>query len=464
MIRNLISFVAVIFLLSCSPSQVADQAPASSEATQAAVDNTPDWLKTANLYEVNIRQYTPEGTFSAFEAHLPRLQEMGVKILWLMPISPISETKRKGTLGSYYAVSDFREINAEFGDESSFRSLVEKTHELDMKIILDWVPHHTGWDHTWIKEHPEYYSKDEEGNIVDPINEETGEPWDWTDVAELDLENPEMRKEMTADMKYWIEAYEIDGYRVDHAHRVPLDYWQEIIPEIKSLGRELFLLAEGEDPWLRNRAGFDATYSWHFHHTLNDIAQGRKNANAIDYLLWNDRNAYAHGFHIYFTSNHDENSWAGTVMERMGDGHQTFAVLCHTIDGMPLIYSGQEEPLRKRLEFFEKDPIEWKNYAYADFYWILQNEKVRNEALWNGEFGGPPVRINRSKEVYAFKREKNGDKLVVIINLTGETQITTLDEAVSSMVDIFHSQEVEIGAGADIQLDPWEYLVLSNMD
>ncbi|MDH3649308.1 MAG: alpha-amylase family glycosyl hydrolase [Saprospiraceae bacterium] len=453
----------LLFLFSCSPIQSSDETSAQIQQAAAGSDQTPEWIHTGNLYEVNIRQYTPEGTFAAFETHLPRLRDMGIKILWLMPISPISQAKRKGTLGSYYAVSDFRQINPEFGNEETLHSLIQKIHELDMKVVLDWVPHHTGWDHTWITEHPEYYSTDENGNIIDPINEETGEPWDWTDVAELKLDNREMRKAMAEDMKYWITEFQIDGYRIDHAHRVPLDYWQQLIPQVKSLGREIFLLAEGEDPWLRNRAGFDATYSWHFHHTMNDIAQGRKNANALDYLLWNDRNAYAKGFHVYFTSNHDENSWAGTVMERMGDGHKAFAVLCSTIDGMPLIYSGQEEPLQKRLEFFEKDAIEWKDYRYANLYKTLSAEKVRNEALWNGEAGGRPIRINQSKEVFAFKREKNEDSIVVLLNLTDDIQITQLTETVESHMDIFTDESITIRAESDVVLQPWEFLVLSRV-
>ena len=422
----------------------------------------PDWSKNANLYEVNIRQYTPEGTFDAFSRHLPRLKKMGVDILWLMPIHPISEPKRKGTLGSYYAVSDFRAVNPLFGNHESFKKLVDSVHAQGMHLILDWVPHHTGWDHPWIKDHPEFYNKNENGEIRDPINEETGEPWGWTDVAELNLENPAMRRQIIDDMIYWIQEYNVDGFRVDHAHGVPADYWDEVSNTLASLHKPLFMLAEGEESYLRNDSSFVAGYAWKFHHATNDIARGEKTVNHLDTLLEEDRKKYTYGYNIYFTSNHDENSWAGTEFERMGDGHKAFAALCATIDGMPLLYSGQEEPLKKRLAFFEKDTIPFGSYAYEDFYATLLNLKKNNRALWNGQDGGLSKRINTSDHVYAFMREKDGDSFVGIFNLTNKPQKTQLVIPVRDMKNVFSEQVADIPPSDEIMLGPWEFMLFTN--
>lgn len=436
----------------------------ATKETQRMADRItpPTWSKSANIYEVNIRQYTPEGTFEAFRQHLPRLKKMGVDILWLMPIHPISATKRKGTLGSYYAVSDFRAINPLFGDTNDFHRLVDSVHALNMHIIIDWVPHHTGWDHPWIKNHPEYYNKNAKGEIRDPINEETGESWGWTDVAELNLSNPEMRRQIIDDMIFWIEGYNIDGFRVDHALGEPADYWDEVSKTLAGLNKPLFMLAEGEELYLRNDSSFVAGYAWKFHHMMNDIARGDKNVNALDTILSYDRNHYTYGYNMYFITNHDENSWAGTEFERMGDGAKTFAALSATIDGIPLIYSGQEEPLRKRLSFFEKDTIPFKNYEYAPFYTTLLNLKKVNKALWNGEDGGLSQRINVSDHVYAFMREKDGDRFIGIFNLSGKPQTTKLQVPIKDMHIVFTGKELTLAKGEEVTLAPWEFFLFSN--
>jgi glycosidase len=461
--KFLIAICALVLgLTGCKKSE--DATAATQTAPEGKKIQTPDWAKNATIYEMNIRQYTPEGTFKAIQPHLDRLADMGVKIVWLMPIHPISKTKRKGTLGSYYAVSGFRDVNPEYGTLYDLKVLVNEIHNRGMKVILDWVPHHTGWDHPWIKEHPEYYSHDAAGNIIDPINEETGEPWGWTDVAELKLDNPDMRKAIIGDMKYWIQEVGIDGYRVDHAHGLTDDYWNEVSDSLSRMGTPIFMLAEGEEPRLRNKENFVMTYAWKFHHAMNDVAQGKRNVNIFDTLLMRDKETYFTGYPMYFTSNHDENSWAGTEMERMGEGYKAFAVLSATIDGMPLVYSGQEEPLKKRLEFFEKDPIQWKDYAYHDFYKALLDLKKRNVAIWNGGYGARPVRINTSDHVYAFKRNRD-DKyfVVVILNLSAQEQKTTLTEDTGLLRNIFDNKMISISKDEEITLKPWEYIVLSNI-
>jgi len=449
--------MTIMHAVSCKPS-----ASHTEEESLANRVTPPEWSKSANIYEVNIRQYTPEGTFEAFRQHLPRLKKMGVDILWLMPIHPISVPKRKGTLGSYYAVSDFRAINPLFGDHKDFQRLVDSAHALDMHLIIDWVPHHTGWDHPWIKDHPDFYNKNDKGEIRDPINEETGEPWGWTDVAELNVSSPGMRRQIIDDMIYWILEYHIDGFRVDHALGLPPDYWDEVSKTLAGLNKPLFMLAEGEEPYLRNDSSFVAGYAWKFHHMMNDIAKGEKSVNHLDSILADERKHYTYGYNMYFTSNHDENSWAGTEFERMGDGAKAFAALSSTIDGMPLIYSGQEEPLKKRLAFFEKDTIPFRNFEMESFYTTLLDLKKKNKALWNGADGGLSKRINTSDHVYAFMRQKDGDKFIGVFNLSDKPQVTKLDVPVDKMHLVADNKEITLSAGSEITLAPWEYFLFSN--
>ncbi len=281
-------------------------------------------------------------------------------------------------------------------------------------------------------------------------------------MAELNLENQEMRRQVIDDMIFWIEEYNVDGYRVDHAHGVHAEYWDEVSNTLGALNRPLFMLAEGEEPYLRNDSSFVATYAWKIHHKMNDIAKGNASVNELDTLLADERTHYTYGYHMYFTSNHDENSWAGTEFERMGDGHKTFAALCHTLDGMPLIYSGQEEPLNKRLEFFEKDTIPFGDYAYEDFYRTLNELKHTNRALWNGEHGGLSKRINQSDKVYAFVREKDGDQFVGIFNLSDKAQKTKLDLSDRTLQNVFSGEDVALKQGEEISLAPWEFILLSN--
>ena len=420
--------------------------------------NLPEWAKNANIYEVNIRQYTPDGTFNAFKKHLPRLKKMGVDILWFMPIYPISETRKKGSLGSYYAVSDFRNTNPKFGTLDDFKVIIKEAHALGMKVILDWVPNHTGWDHVWIKNHPDYYTKDASGNITDPLNEH-GQSMGWNDVADLNYDNDQMRNEMVSDMIFWLKEYQIDGFRHDMALLVPLDFWQKTIVKLKAVKHDLFMLAESEIHDHLNQDCFHAIYGWSLHHTLNDIAKGKKNASAIDDWYTYERPKAIKGLFMQFTSNHDENSWSGSEIERMGEAHKAFAVLVNTLDGIPLTYSGQEEPMPKRLEFFEKDDIGFKNYNYEDFYTKLNTTKHENPALWNANYGGPIKRIMKNDHVFAFVREKDGNKVTVIINLSKQKQTIVSDTDING-TDIFSGKKINLLKGFECSLAPWEYLVI----
>jgi glycosidase len=466
---NLTLIVFFALLLSCgSNSQSQEGTTGESVSDQsknvaALMDgNVPVWAKNANMYEVNIRQFTPEGTFSAFATHIPRLKKMGVDILWLMPVYPISETKKKGSLGSYYAVSDFAKVNPEFGTLAEFQAMVDAVHAAGMKIILDFVPNHTGWDHVWITEHPNYYSKDADGNIVDPIDPSTGKSWGWTDVADLNFDNAEMRKAMIDDMLYWIEEEQIDGYRMDVAHGVPVNFWGEVSSALTNAKPDIFMLAESEVEELRNKDYFQTDYGWEFHHIINDIAKGTKNPTHIKEWYESNQAKYNSGWHIQFTSNHDENSWAGSTKERMGDSHDALAALAYTIEGMPLIYGGQEEPLEKRLEFFEKDDIGFGKYEKADFFAKILKEKHQNKALWNGEFGGKVEFIHVDEQVLVYKRVKDGDIALCLFNLSDKPASFMVKEAAAGFRNVMTGESKSLTANSELNLEPWEYAVLSN--
>lgn len=454
--------IVVFFGVSCKRDASAVQTPVAPLEPSAAA---PEWAYSANIYEVNVRQYTPEGTFKAFAGHLPRLSEMGVDILWFMPIFPVSEERRKGTLGSYYAVADFTKVNPEFGTMEDFRAIVGEAHRLGMRVILDWVPNHTGWDHPWITDHPDYYTRNEEGGIIDPIDPKTGESWGWTDVADLNYDNPELRKAMIADMLFWLREVGTDGFRCDVASEVPDDFWREAVPQLRGQKPDVFMLAEAEHPPHRNEELFAMSYGWSFHHLLNEIAQGEAKASDIGKWLKEDRAKFRKGYHMHFITNHDENSWNGTEFERMGDALKAMAVLAFTFDGMPLIYSGQEAGLNKRLAFFEKDTIAWDNlHTYEPFYRTLLDLKRKNKALWNGAAGSEPVivPVEDDSKVLVYVREKEGNKVLVLLNLSPESQDVVLNakDLEGSYSNIFANSTTAIAAGTSIKLNAWDYVVL----
>lgn len=420
----------------------------------------PDWLKSANIYEVNIRQYTPEGTMNAFAKHLPRLKDMGVDILWLMPVFPISKAKRKGPMGSYYAVANYKTINPDLGTMDDFKNLVEKIHHLGMKVILDWVPNHTGWDNPWITNHPEWYTQDANNNIIHPTKT------DWTDVADLNYESNDMKNAMVDAYQFWLKKG-IDGFRNDMAGMVPLDFWIEMRPALEKIKPDVFMLAEWEDEPLHFDVCFNMNYAWKFHHLLNDIAKEEKDAQDVYKLLTEERKTFPeNAIRMRFVTNHDENAWAGSAPERMGKAAKALTILAHTFEGMPLIYSGQEAGLNRKLKFFEKDEIDWTDLSEANFYKELLTLKHKNKALWNGTQGGKiqllPI---TNHNILGFIREKSGDKVIVIINLSATAQrvaFATNQLTRDNYIDIFTKEEYQLKHYLNNEFSPWQYIVWSN--
>jgi glycosidase len=414
----------------------------------------PEWSYDKAIYEVNVRQYTEEGNFKAFEKRLPRLKELGADILWLMPIHPIGEKNRKGTLGSYYSVKDYKAVNPEFGTLDEFKSLVKMVHKMGMYVIIDWVANHTAWDSRWIEEHPEFYAQDSLGNIISPNP-------DWTDVADLNFDNKELWTEMIDVLKFWVEECDIDGYRCDVAGMVPTEFWIEARTELEKI-KNVFMLAEWDTPEVH--LAFDMTYDWDLHHILNGIVKDEKTAiDLIEHLNENEKDFPANAFRMQFTSNHDENSWNGTEFERLGDGVETFAVLTCLIPDMPLVYSGQEAGNNKRLSFFEKDLVEWKEDKLFEIYSKLFQLKKNNKALRNGEQGGELNYIESSdeKNIFAFTRSAEKDKILAIFNLSNKPiEVELTAEALQGNYKNYFTGKLESFAIKEsFNLQPWEYRI-----
>jgi glycosidase len=412
------------------------------------------WSADSNIYEVNLRQYTPEGTFRAFETHLPRLRDMGIEMLWFMPITPISLKGRIGSLGSYYACSDYLSVNSEFGVLEDFKSLVQSAHRLGFKVLIDWVANHTGWDHRWTIEHPEFYRRNADGNFFDAHG--------WQDVIDLNYELPLLHETMIQCMKFWVDTCDIDGFRCDMAMLVPLNFWKEARSSLDQL-KPLFWLAECEDPTYHEV--FDASYTWKFLHRMEGYWKKTAGLDDLYSVLqfYNDQFP-PHAMRAYFTSNHDENSHSGSEYERLGDAAIPFAVFCCTWNGIPLIYSGQELPNTKSLKFFDKDVIDWKTpCALHDFYKTLLQLRKKNPALRSGD---PVVSTlivpnNANQQVISFLRRYQEKEILVILNLSAsEVSLIISSAAVSGLFNnIFINESLNFDSGKAIVLKPWDYKV-----
>lgn len=372
------------------------------------------WVRATNVYEVNTRQYTKEGNFAAFRLHMERLKDMGVETLWFMPITPISQLKRKGTLGSYYACSDYTSVNPEFGTLDEFKELVQYAHALGMKVIIDWVANHTGADHQWTIHHPDYYIKNEQGAFYDKHG--------WDDVIDLDYQNPELRKAMIEAMAFWIKECDLDGFRCDMAMLVPVDFWIEARTYLDQI-KPLFWLAECDqwnDPIYCE--AFDATYSWKWMHTTETHYKTGVPMLEMHYVLYEYERQNAHAIRALFTSNHDENSWNGTEYEKYGKMAHPLAVFSSTWNGIPLIYSGQELPNHKRLAFFDKDDIEWTaKPALHDFYKKLLALHKQHPALRasSTEVTTQLLQTEHPDKILCFVRRSEGREVFVMLNFSG---------------------------------------------
>ncbi len=449
----LIAFI--IFFASCKQNDNTDQSAIKS-LVQSQVKHV-DWSKNAVIYEVNIRQYTPEGTFKAFtDNHIARLKDLGIDILWIMPIHPIGLKNRKESpksLGSYYSVQDYLKVNPGFGTLDDFKALVNKAHEAGMHVIIDWVANHSACDNPWVTEHPEWYAKDSLGNFASPF--------DWTDVYQLNYKVPELQTAMIDAMKYWLKETNIDGFRCDVAGMVPQEFWEKARKELDQI-KPVFMLAENEDKPKLLKNAFDMNYGWYMHHLMNEIAKGKENVTSLEKYYKLEDSLYSKDcYRMHFITNHDENSWNGTEFERMGEGAKTFAVMTFTIPGMPLLYTGQEVGMNKRLKFFDKDQVDSTQNGYPEFYKSLIALKKSNNLFASGANGGDfKILPLDNKNVFAFKRFRDDLEAYVFLNLSANQQQITVPKGLAGAYnDYFAKGSAVLNEEETVNLEPWGYKV-----
>lgn len=426
--------------------------------------NHPDWTRNAVIYQINTRQFTPEGTFAAAQNHLPRLAELGVDILWLMPVHPIGEVKRKGTLGSPYAVKDYRGVNREFGTVEDLRGFVEAAHALDMVVILDWVANHTAWDHPAITSHRDWYTRDAAGEMQHPPGT------DWTDVADLNFDDEALRVTMAQDMAYWVRVVGVDGFRADVAEFVPLDFWEDVRVLLEA-EKPVFLLAEGETRDLHARA-FDATYAWEWKNAMQDGVRDQSAGPVRGFYADHASTWPAGAMRMHYTSNHDQNAWDGTARAIYGDALEMAMVLAFTGEGIPLIYNGQEAGLDHQLAFFEKDEIAWReDHPHGALLASLIALKTNTSALWNGAHGAPltPLDVDDPGGVFAFVRADAASAVLVAVNFTDAPVEAALSgpalvAASGRYGDVFSDETLTVGEGMTLTLPAWGYRVLTRSE
>ena len=416
----------------------------------------PEWSKNASIYQLNTRQFSEEGTFKAAQTQLPRLKDLGVDIIWFMPIHAIGEKNRKGNLGSPYAVKDYYSVNPEFGTLQDLKDFVNEAHKLGMYVILDWVANHTAWDNVLLKDHSDWYQKDYKGDFMPT-------PWwDWSDIIDLDFNKPEVRKYMTDALKYWVKEANIDGYRCDAAGFVPVEFWNSARHELDKI-KPVFMLAEWESRDMHAEA-FDMTYAWSWNESMHQICMGEANVNKLYvYYSWNEKFFPKNSMRMTFTSNHDMNSWEGTMFEQFGDGLEAAIVLSVVGEGMPLIYNGQEAGNTKRLEFFEKDAIQWKEHYIGDLYKNLFALLKSNTALWHAKWGATMIKVpnNYETEVLSFVRQNEKDKVFAVFNFSKEKKEINFKESLfkGNYTDFSTLEKVNLNQNTNLTLEPWSYKV-----
>ncbi len=457
MFRNAFLLCALFAMAACGRG---DPAPSTVDnpyepKPYAKIDH-PDWSRNAVLYQLNIRQFTDEGTIPAAQEQLPRLKALGADIIWLMPIHPIGEENRKGSLGSPYSVKDYYGVNPEFGSTEDLKAFIDAAHALGMRVILDWIANHTAWDNPLVTEHPDWYERDWKGEF------RPTPWWDWSDIIDLDYSKPGVREYMTQAMKYWVEEVGVDGFRCDVAGYVPLEFWENVRRELDAI-KPVFMLAEWETRDVHARA-FDASYAWSWNNAVHDVALGKADVGALFGFYSSNESAWpADAYRMTYISNHDQNSWEATQFERFGDALAPAIVLSVVGEGLPMIYNGQEAGNEKRLEFFEKDPIEWRDHPIGDLYKKLFALKHETRALWNGAAGARMVSVvnTEPQKVLSFVRFGEEDGVFAVINFTGEEQTVSFTQSLhhGAYMDYFTDEEISFDGAGEMGLGPWEYRV-----
>ncbi len=386
---------------------------APGDAQQPFLAPDTSWVRRSAIYEVFVRDFSPSGDLRGVLRGLGRIQGSGADVVWLMPIHPVGTLNRKPPLGSPYSVRDYRAINPAFGTPADFRALVRGVHGRGMKIIIDWVPNHTSWDNVWVKAHPEFYVRNERGEMSVPRNER-GELTDWTDVAQLDYRNPALRREMIAAMRFWLEEYGIDGFRVDVAGFVPDDFWREALPALRgAVPRPILLLAEWGDRRM-HRLGFDLSYAWDMYSTLKEVWRGAPARTFVERAVADADSMPAGGMRLRFTTNHDETAWDNppvVTFDRSAGARAAF-VAAALLPGRPLLYNGQEIESPQKLRLFYRDPIDWSRPDTAGtraFYRRVLTLARTDSTFVTGALRD--IETTAEDDVIAYRR---GETLVVV--------------------------------------------------
>jgi hypothetical protein len=413
------------------------------------------WVRDAVVYEVYLRSFSPQGRFRSLEQRLPELKDLGVTVIWLMPIQPVGEFNRKGKLGSLYAVQDYYGVNPRFGTMDDFKSLVQATHKLGMKIVIDLVANHTSWDSQLIMEHPEWFTTNAEGAIVAPNV-------DWTDVAELNYNSHELRKYMISMMEFWVQDVGIDGFRCNVAELVPTDFWERARKELDKI-KPIMMLSEGTLPEHHVEA-FDITYSWAVCDAFAKVMTGSTPVSIFDDILKNEANRFPKGsLRLRFNSNHDKNaSDAPAVTKYTAQGAKATAVFTFTYPGVPLIYNGEEVGNDRKLDLFDKVEIDWSKHPdFREFYTKLGALHREHPALRGGEF----VRLVNSDDhkVYSFLRRSGGDQVVVIVNFADgpkSVEVTLPQGSVGGLQEYFTGENARLSRGKlTLSLRPFDFKI-----
>lgn len=442
-----------LVLLSCASLAGACSPPVEIAPAPAPVAVDVPAAARAALYEVFVRDFSPSGDFRGVMAGLDRIQATGAEVVWLMPVHPIGEANRKGTLGSPYSVRDYRGLNPDFGTEADFRALVDAVHARGMRLIIDWVPNHTAWDHRWAAEHPGFYTRGPDGGMQVPRDNE-GKPTDWTDVAELDYDNPALRRAMIEEMRYWLTELDVDGFRVDVAGMVPDLFWREALPELRAAGANL-LLAEWGEPRM-HELGFDLTYGWASYGRLKDAWKGGPAAGFVRAEVDELREMPAGGLRLRFTTNHDETAWDAPPVELFGGpaGARAAFVAMALLPGPVLLYNGQEVESPQRLPLFEREAVDWDRPGAAEaraFYRSVVELSRTHPALVGGALQA--VETDAPRDVIAYRR----DGVLVLVN-TRPSPVRATVRGVG-----LDGARVLLGAapqGAAVALPPHGYAVL----
>ncbi len=451
-----LSLCCFFFLISCkndTQPKAVTKAPQQEKTMLFPPEPTKNgihygWLKNANVYQLNTRQYSQEGNFTGVLQHLKRLRNMGIDIISLTPIFPISQTNKQGTLGNPYAVSDFKAVNPALGTKRDFKILVDSIHSLRMKVLLDFPVASTGRDCKWLSDHADWFSPREYGND--------------SDIVALNYKNKDLNSEMMSCMEYWVDQFKIDGYTMHEAGKVPNDFWAQASSQLLSKKQNVLLISDAETSDHVNNNYFHASYNAGFYQLSNAIAKGNKRAKDIEAWYAKNQKQYKNGWPINYTSNYDKNTTEGSVFDNLGDASKCMAALAMTFDGMPLIYGGQEEPLRKGLKPNEKDPIPFNSYKYEDFYTRMLQVKHINTALWNGRYGVAPTILHADNQIFAFEKNNKGNEVFCLFNLSDKAAEYEMHKDYMQWESVAAARRFDVVKGQKINLAPWSFRVVTN--